>query len=53
MAYTINDECINCAACADTCPVELTQQLVRTVVLVLTAVLLPQSKLPKHLCNTL
>lgn len=22
MAYTINDECINCAACADTCPVD-------------------------------
>jgi ferredoxin len=22
MAHTINDECINCAACADTCPVD-------------------------------
>ncbi|HKL27547.1 MAG TPA: 4Fe-4S binding protein [Desulfuromonadales bacterium] len=22
MAYTINDECINCAACVDTCPVD-------------------------------
>jgi len=22
MAYTINDECINCAACADSCPVD-------------------------------
>jgi len=22
MAYTINDECINCAACVETCPVD-------------------------------
>jgi len=22
MAYTINDECINCGACATTCPTE-------------------------------
>jgi len=22
MAHTINDECINCGACADTCPVD-------------------------------
>jgi ferredoxin len=22
MAYTINDECINCGACVDTCPVD-------------------------------